>query len=260
MLVSSTFYGQSFDDLNKKIDSLNLIVEDVNSQINEKILLKDNLLEQINELTQKRIKLDFEKESLEGFITTTRFMGGSLRDKPGSLGKVIAKIPPEDTILIFNWYYKPYFNAEYEGLVGYISSGAIVPNEKINSIISLTLTSDQQIKSNELSEMLREMDQKSAQEEKDWAEKKQQLLKENEAALAKRKQELISRFGQSNGSRILSGEYWIGMTDEMAIASVGYPDDINRTNGSWGVHEQWVYSGKGLYLYFEDGKLTSFQN
>lgn len=50
------------------------------------------------------------------------------------------------------------------------------------------------------------------------------------------------------------------MTDKMAKASLGNPDDINKSTGSWGVHEQWVYSKKDIYLYFENGKLTSIQD
>ena len=58
----------------------------------------------------------------------------------------------------------------------------------------------------------------------------------------------------------------IGMTKEMALASWGRPSDINRTVGSWGVHEQWVYSTSPAYgsipsnyLYFENGILTTYQ-
>lgn len=54
----------------------------------------------------------------------------------------------------------------------------------------------------------------------------------------------------------------IGMTKEQAIAAWGRPQDINRTLGSFGVHEQWVYGeyGERGYLYFEDGILTTVQN
>ncbi len=53
----------------------------------------------------------------------------------------------------------------------------------------------------------------------------------------------------------------IGMTREQAIAGWGRPRDINRTSGSFGVHEQWVYGEYGSgYLYFEDGVLTTIQN
>lgn len=49
----------------------------------------------------------------------------------------------------------------------------------------------------------------------------------------------------------------MGMTEKQVLASWGRPSDINRTAGAWGVHEQWVYSGS--YLYFENGRLTSWQ-
>jgi len=53
----------------------------------------------------------------------------------------------------------------------------------------------------------------------------------------------------------------IGMTREQATAGWGRPRDINRTSGSFGVHEQWVYGEYGSgYLYFEDGVLTTIQN
>jgi hypothetical protein len=48
------------------------------------------------------------------------------------------------------------------------------------------------------------------------------------------------------------------MTDEMVRLSWGSPRDINRSVGSWGVHEQWVYYSS--YLYFENGILTSWQD
>ena len=60
---------------------------------------------------------------------------------------------------------------------------------------------------------------------------------------------------------VRSGMFRLGMTKEMVQASIGYPNDINKTVGSWGVHEQWVYGSiGGTYLYFEDGVLTSYQN
>ena len=51
----------------------------------------------------------------------------------------------------------------------------------------------------------------------------------------------------------------IGMIREMCIMAWGRPTDINRSTGSWGVHEQWVYNSKS-FLYLENGILTSLQN
>jgi hypothetical protein len=53
----------------------------------------------------------------------------------------------------------------------------------------------------------------------------------------------------------------IGFTREQTIAAWGKPRDINRSVGSYGTHEQWVYGGiDGTYLYFEDGIMTSWQD
>ena len=61
--------------------------------------------------------------------------------------------------------------------------------------------------------------------------------------------------------RIADQIIWLGMTDEQARLSWGPPTKTNRSVGSWGVHEQWVYRYKysSDYLYFENGILTSWQ-
>lgn len=68
---------------------------------------------------------------------------------------------------------------------------------------------------------------------------------------------------QQTKQDILEGRIRIGMTREQVKATWGYPDDINRTVGSWGEHEQWIY-GYDIrfrrYLYFENGKLTSWSD
>ncbi|RLQ92109.1 hypothetical protein [Planomicrobium sp. Y74] len=52
----------------------------------------------------------------------------------------------------------------------------------------------------------------------------------------------------------------IGMTaEEVEKSSLGKPESINRTVTAYSVREQWVYEN-GMYLYFEDGILTSFQD
>lgn len=76
--------------------------------------------------------------------------------------------------------------------------------------------------------------------------------------LAKRKADLTKRFGAENTKLILEGKVKLGMTKEMCRESWGNPYDINRSVGSWGTHEQWVYGDS--YLYFEGNTLTSIQN
>ena len=61
-----------------------------------------------------------------------------------------------------------------------------------------------------------------------------------------------SRFGKKNWFKILDGLVVVGFTEEMVLLSWGDPEDINKA--SYG--EQWIYDGQ--YLYFKNGKLTSF--
>ncbi|TSD64692.1 hypothetical protein FFF34_012370 [Inquilinus sp. KBS0705] len=76
--------------------------------------------------------------------------------------------------------------------------------------------------------------------------------------------DLKRKYGPIYASYIYSGSPAIGMTKKMFEEFKAKPDEINRTVGSWGVHEQWVYnetaSGKSEYYYFENGKLTSWQD
>ncbi len=58
-------------------------------------------------------------------------------------------------------------------------------------------------------------------------------------------------------SLIKKGKIKIGMKSEQVSFSWGKPDKINKSIGSWGVHEQWIYMR--YYLYFENGILTSLQ-
>ena len=71
---------------------------------------------------------------------------------------------------------------------------------------------------------------------------------------------LTKKYGASIAKKISNGGYWRGMSKVMALESLGEPNDKNRTTGDWGVHEQWIYNNKKLYLYFENGKLESYQN
>lgn len=81
----------------------------------------------------------------------------------------------------------------------------------------------------------------------------------NIAAKNKRKAELAKKYGASNANLILQGKIRTGMTKDMCIDAWGNPSDINKTTGSFGVHEQWVY-GLGSYVYFENGIITTIQN
>ena len=47
------------------------------------------------------------------------------------------------------------------------------------------------------------------------------------------------------------------MMDKQVLSSWGEPKERNKTVGSWGVHEQWIYGER--YIYIQNGVLTSYQ-
>ncbi len=81
-------------------------------------------------------------------------------------------------------------------------------------------------------------------------------LKKDEA---KRKADLIRRYGAQKGKLISEGIIEVGMTKRMCIEAWGSPEKINTTSSTAGVHEQWVY-GAGYYVYFENGIITTIQH
>jgi len=65
--------------------------------------------------------------------------------------------------------------------------------------------------------------------------------------------------------RVYNHEIWLGMTKDMAFESLGFPDRSNRSVSSAGTRTQWVYKtvkwGRYIgYLYFRNGRLTSWQD
>lgn len=87
----------------------------------------------------------------------------------------------------------------------------------------------------------------------------------NEAILKHNKAErdyeaAINRQPERVRKAIFNREVFIGMTDKQVLLSFGKPAVINKSAGSWGVKEQWIYT-KGSarqYLYFYNGTLDSY--
>ena len=69
--------------------------------------------------------------------------------------------------------------------------------------------------------------------------------------------DLIAAIGKEMAEYVVSGEVRIGMSKDLCELTWGTPDKINKTTYSFGVKEQWVYSKRNAYLYFEDGVLTA---
>ena len=217
--------AQKVDSLNSEINQLNQSKNLIESQIDSLETEREELIDKISELRSQVNKTKLESEREKGVPTKISMIGGRLRDKPSSNGNVIVDLEENDEVLIYDWFQKPYVKASYEGEVGYISYGSLKENQFVRQI-------------------------KSQIQEKEF-----QKIQENSPKLAR----LIKEYGESTANRLIDGEIWIGMSDEMAREALGRPNDINRTTTSYSVREQWVYPN-GKYLYFEDGVLDSWQD
>lgn len=198
---------------------------------------------------QKLTEVDQEYNRIQGLINEKRFeqavgeiyycVTGTTITKSPSTYDPISSLKYGDRVRIVDKdqnNYKVVFN----GTTGWVIKTALRSETEYNALIESKRAAAQ--KKNDEAIKAKEEEQRAAQAEQQ-----------------NRKVALIKKYGTSIAQQIIDGKVWIGMTGEMAIESIGKPNDINRTVGSWGVHEQWVY-GRDVYLYFENGKLTSWQD
>lgn len=154
---------------------------------------------------------------------------------PGTAGIDIKKGETVDVLDIV----KDYYLVNYKGDIGYVSELFIYDADLIEI--------KKQRKTEELSKETEH--QKQAQDNKKIAEEKRKVM-------------LIEQYGELRAAMILRSKVCVGMSKDEAIASWGSPDEVNKTTGTYGVHEQWVYKGKNYknrYLYLESGILKTIQ-
>jgi hypothetical protein len=105
-------------------------------------------------------------------------------------------------------------------------------------------------------ELIRQQRQKSDREA--TAKKQKEQQEAIERSEADRMKSLYDKYKDSEYRfDIILKKARLGMTKAMVLDSWGKPISINKSVGSWGVNEQWVYSS--AYFYFENGLLTSYQ-
>lgn len=239
LIVSNFAIAQNYNinQLTKKIDSITILIN-----TNEKIidtLLSENLSlkKELDKYYFFQNKLLLEKEEGELYVC---IMGTLLYETID--GKSLSRINKGDKVKIIENLeedYKVYFNGQYGYVskIGFKSEEKILANKKLKEI-----DNQNKIKKEQKLEQLRIEEQ----------EKRKQAEKE-------RLKKLINKYGKIKGQKVFDGYIWLGMTKKMVKESWGIPNDINKTVGSWGVHEQWVYSNN-KYIYIENGVLTSWQD
>lgn len=219
----------------------------------------DFLLTQKERLTQSIKLLNDSLSSLskkislirnEGFINTGYRIQGILRAdtkvaKTSERKSFLGTLNKGDTVVLYGYEWYQYLATDGE-LTGFISAGAIEETSEIKDYLKM-------MEEREL--LLR--DQKAKAEIKKKEDDQNNFIKlekEEKARLVKSK---FKNLDAKIINNIIDGFIWIGMTDEMAVYSIGKPSSINTSVNKWTSQEQWVYSN--LYLYFENGKLVSYQ-
>ena len=237
-LPNFSSFGQTNNKINAKIDSVKLIESKLINELND---IKQKMKDFENQL----LNIEMQKYKETGYISKVK-MEASLREEPKTTSKLIKIIPKGSEVTLLS-YSNDFWKVVYEGKYGYLYFRMFDNDEIMLNMIE------------EAKRRQEEEKMKAEQAKKEEREKEKERIKAQQSEqLAKRRSELIKKYGKVTGEKILKGLILLGMTTEMVKDSWGEPKNINRSVGCWGVHEQWRYGSK--YLYFENGKLKSWQD
>ena len=213
-------------------------LEKTKNELSDKISLLNDSISKID----RRI-LALKSEGLLNQISDSTFIAkvspkAKMRNTP--IGNVILQFEGGENVTILS-YKNGFFSVCFDSICGFMSDVWIIRDDRINNLIMAVY---------------------KLEREKKIEEKKEKAIAKKERRIEINKEErkyFLERYGAEILNKLEQGKYWLGMTDEMARFSLGNPKDVNRSVGSYGAHEQWVYSSN-RYFYFENGVLTSYQN
>ena len=182
----------------------------------------------------------------EPVLYTVRNKPLPIHEKP--YGKVLVKVPRNKTLSLIS-YDKgcDCFHAQYHNV-----SGVVKSDTWLHDIYSGSAQPQKNNKADSLSDDIKKL----ISEHQLLARKEGFIVESGKVndVNNKRSSDLIRKYGYSNGIRISQGKIWLGMNVDMTLDSRGIPYRVNRSQGNWGIREQWIYTD--AYLYFENGILT----
>jgi len=231
-LISLNAFSQDNLFLQNQIDSLKKMKSDYET----KIQLNDMKIKEIEDL---KMASKFENIISVDYLVPQQTKI-KIREQDNASAKIIYEPKRGEKLKLIDFNENgAYWTVSYNNNIGYVNEIYIQNNPSLD-------------------EFKKSLQLKKAQVESELKIKGNKAMAKQEYS---HRDYLIKRYGLENAERILYDKpYWIGMSDETAKELVGIPDNINRTVGSWGTHEQWVYEKRNLYLYFENGTLSSYQN
>lgn len=228
LLTVCSVYGQ------KNLGNVKQL-EDLKKNIQFQILiLNDSILKidfQINAIKFQNISKSISDSTITAFVKK----GAKLKKSPDVLAELVTTLTEDKKVIILD-YQNEFFGVCADSICGYMNQLWINKTPEIREFV--------QLKENEQKELDRINSERK--------------IKKEESENADLEKKYIKKYGNETYKKLKNKYVWIGMTQEMATISLGSPDSVNRSVGSWGVHEQWVY--KRIYLYFENGKLSSYQD
>ena len=243
VLTLVTLFGHA---QNKEITKLETEIELFKDKITqyEKLVLTLEDSIKIKQIQIDSLKFYSFTPANKTFISSMK-IAANLFDEPSIVGNVVRMLGKDEKLEItdcINDFFKVKAGKDY----GFVLTSLVKDTEELYLLQKNRMKEEEQI-----------ANENFKQEQLAIQKKREEQAKEDATKREIRKKNLVEKFGTVNAQKILDEKIWLGMTDKMTKESWGNPNDINRTVGSWGVHEQWIYSD--TYLYFENGKLTSWQ-
>jgi|GEM_PF-2351927 len=227
-------------------------------ELKEKIL-KDSLKNielKINKLKsiESFKKLEFDEKR---YTTAKPIMKGIIKDAPEANGNKIGAFDENDNIKIFI-YNNGYWLIEKDLKKGYIHNMYFENDNYMDTLVTIYNKKHMKelFEKNNQEALKREQEQLEQQREQARILIEKQFEEEQKDSL--RKINIIAKYGQKIGQKLIDKTIWIGMTEEMLYDSWGQPKEINRTVTKYGEHKQCIYSS--AYVYVENGVVTSWQD
>jgi len=211
-------------------------LENQKNTISQKIEVLRDSIKKIDSKINKIKSSDIRKMLSDSSIVANTTNGAKLKLTPDPFAKPILLLPKNTTVILLD-YYNGYFGVCTDTICGYLSDIWIQRTIEVQNLINIKEEEEKELKS-------------LANE---------RYLKKQESAWKEIEKKYIAKYGAKTYNKLKTGNYWTGMSKKMTVISLGKPNESNRTIGSWGVHEQWVYDND-LYLYFENGILKAFQD
>ena len=233
--------GQSVENLQENINSLE-------AEMDVYLEAIAALESQIAELKKERDKILFSE--INSFPAVTKYES-IVYDTVSYGKKEIFRMPRNSAVLVYSQI-RDYCKINYQDQIGYALSSGFKFEDKT---VEQAFKRQQQIKLEE-AEMQKQAAKAAEQEaiRKKYEEDNKQWQKERQ----EKWKSLHEKYSDDVARKIFDSEIWIGMSKEMLYESRGYPEDINRTAGSWGFHEQCIYGN--TYIYLEDGYVSGWQD